>query len=126
MNIFQNLIDTPENIEIPPDDENEPQLRNLDKEKKEEEIRKLKIENETKLKNLFENKLMKAIMAEIGQAIKQAFVYAGRREAPTMAAKLGIPQKERDLQAMIDDINEKGVAAVIDTIEKLMDDEIFE
>jgi len=102
------------------------EYENLDVKEQQEKIRKLQIGNEKELRNLVEKPLIKAILAEIGQAIQVGFVHAGRREAPAMAQRLGIPERTRDLEKMIDDINEKGINGVIAKIETLMDEEVYE
>lgn len=98
----------------------------LDKKKKSEETRKLMIQNEQSMNNLFSRPLFISMMAELSQSIQTAFIDVPRRESPRLAAILGIPEKEKDLEIELSDIIEKGILAVQGNIERLSDDGIFE
>jgi len=114
------------NIEISNDwsgEENQPLT--LDHQKTTEQIRKLQIENEAALNNLIEKKMIQAVIEAIGQSVQVSFIDLGRRESSTMAAILGIPEKERDIESMINAMIEKGVKAVISNIEKLAGERTF-
>ena len=106
-------------------EENPEYIISLSQKKTQEEIRKLQIANETALNNLIQKKMIQAILESVGQSIQVSFVDSGRREAPIMAATLGIPEKERDIEGMINAMVEKGVKAVIGNIEKLVSEETF-
>ena len=106
-------------------EENPEYIISLTQKKTQEEIRKLQIANETALNNLIQKKMIQAILESVGQSIQVAFVDSGRREAPTMAATLGIPEKERDIEGMINAMIERGVDAVIKNIEKLASEGTF-
>jgi hypothetical protein len=109
-----------------PDEEDDDRYKSLDDEKLEEQIRKLKIGNEKDLKNLIEKPLMIAVMGEIGQSIQNNFVDLAKRNANTWANLLGCPEREREIEQMIGDMIEGGINGVIDDIERLSDEGIFE
>lgn len=98
----------------------------LQGQKLKEEVRKLRIGNEKEIGNLIEKQLVISILNEIGHTIQTVFVDRGRRESALMAAKLGIPEKERELEKMLNDQDERGINTLLDTINKLCDDGVFE
>lgn len=116
-------IETPQSPGDWSGEENQPLT--LDQQKTTEQIRKYQIENEAALNNLIEKKMIQAILEAVGQSVQVSFIDLGRREAPTMAAILGIPEKERDIEGMINTMVEKGVKAVIGNIEKLAGEGTF-
>ena len=130
MNIFQNLIDKPENIEIPPDDENDSQdyqaTFHLESELKKEQIREKKIKNEKSINNLVERTMAQAMIEAVGQEIQTAFVDFSRRESPVIAAMLGIPHLERDLENILSKKIQVSIDAVKATCVKLARDGMFE
>ena len=130
MNIFQNLIDTPENIEIPPDDENDsieiPGAFHLNAEYRKEQIREKKIKNEESINNLVERKMAQAMIEAVGQEIQTAFVDFSRRESPVIAALLGIPHLERDLENILSNKIQVSIDAVKSTCVKLAGSGMFE
>ena len=127
MNIFQNLIDTPENIELPPDDSQEYQgAFHLDAEYKKEQIREKQIKNETAISNLILRKMTQAMIESVGQEIQTAFVDFSRRESPVIAALLGIPHLERDLENILSKKIQVSIDAVKATCVKLAGDGMFE
>lgn len=109
----------------PPQDVYE-EAYSLQEKKLQEEVRKLKIGNDIAMRNLVEKKLVQAILAEVGHTLQTVIVDRGRREAPIMAAKLGIPEKERDLEVMLNDQDERAMNALVNTIERLCDEGVFE
>ena len=130
MNIFQNLIDTPENIEIPPDDENDsieiPGAFHLNAEYRKEQIREKKIKNEQSINSLVERTMAQAMIEAVGQAIQTSFVDFSRRESPVIAAMLGIPHLERDLENILSKKIQVSIEAVKATCVKLAGDGMFE
>ena len=110
---------------IEPQEEKEEYVPNLQERKIKQEIRKLEIDNEIKLRNLVDRKLVQSILAEVGHAIQTNLVDRGRREAPVMSAKLGIPQLERDLEMMLNKQDEKSIESIIGVIENLCNDDVF-
>jgi hypothetical protein len=110
----------------PGGDYHDDKYKSLDDEKLEEQIRKLKIGNEKDLKNLIEKPLMIAVMGEIGQSIQNNFVDLAKRNANTWANLLGCPEREREIEQMIGNMIEGGISGVIDDIERLSDEGIFE
>ncbi len=98
----------------------------LTEKKTKEEIRKLQISNEQALRNLIEKKMVKAMLNEIGHQMEVSFVEAGRRESPTMAAKLEIPEKTHELNKLIDGFIKTGIDSMQERIRNLSRDEAFE
>lgn len=94
--------------------------------KTQEEIRKLQIDNETKLRNLVEKKMVQAILGKISFSIKTNFVDTPKREAHDFAARLGIPEREHDVEILLADIIENGLNSTISEIETMIRDETFE
>lgn len=85
----------------------------------------LKIDNEVKLGNLVDKKLVQAIVDEIAHAIQTSFVDFPRRESPTIAAILGIPEKERDIEIHLSEKIQASILSVISTIERLASEDTF-
>lgn len=98
----------------------------LQEQKTEEEVRKLRIANESALRNLFERDLMISILGEIGHSFQSSVVDQAKRKAPTWAAELGIPDKERQIEKMLSDLGEEEITIVMADIERLSDDGVFE
>lgn len=98
----------------------------LQDKKLEQEIRKLKIQNEKELGNLVSRDLVKSILLEVGQQIQTNFVDLPRRESPNLSAELGIPNKERDLEKLWSDLNRVAIESCINNIDKLVQDGTFE
>lgn len=98
----------------------------LDDKKTKEQIRQLKIKNEKELRALVEKSLVVSIMGEIGQSIQNNFVDQAKRRANVWCNLLGVPSKERQIEAMIGDMIEEGINGVIADIEMLSQDGVFE
>ena len=98
----------------------------LTEEKTSEEIRKLRIDNGLRLRNIVEKSMVQAVMKEIGHQIQTNFVDMARRDAPEVAALLGVPEKERDLERIWADKNASAILSVIDNIERLAMDGTWE
>jgi len=118
--------DNPDPEDDDDDDDSCESIDELDKEKKKEEIRKLRIDNESKLNNLVSKDLVTAMLGEIGHSMQTNFVDLARRESPTLAAELGIANLERDLEKKLSDLIKIGIESVVDNISKLCKDEVFE
>ena len=132
-NIFQHLIDTPETITVDDSlDESSEQETNdllentIDKKIKKEKHRELVLKNEETENNLIPKKMINAVMGELFQSIQTNFVDFARRESPTIAAIMGVPEKERDLENYLKDKIKTSLAAVKSTSIKLLDDGIYE
>lgn len=125
MGLFDNYLldDEPPATKTYDDDE---EYFTLQDKKLEQEIRKLKIQNEKELGNLVSKDLVKAILSEIGHTIQTAFVDLPRREAPRVAAELGIPNQERDLEKMMSDMIRIALDSVTNNVGKLTEDSIYE
>lgn len=100
--------------------------KTLGQRKTQEEIRKLQIDNETKLRNLVEKKMVQAVLGKISFSLKTNFVDTPKREAHDFAARLGIPEKEHDVEMLLADIIETGLNSTVSEIETMMKDETFE
>ncbi len=85
----------------------------------------LKIDNDVKLGNLVEKKLVQAVIEEIGHNIQTSFVDLPRRESPTIAALLGLPERERDIEKYLGEKIQAAIRGVIATITRLADDGTF-
>ena len=94
--------------------------------KLEEEIRKLKIGNEKELRKLIERELVTGILGEIGQSIKNNFLDQAKRRSNAWANLLGIPEKERQIEKLISEMQTDGIRAMKADIERLSDDKVFE
>ena len=125
MNIFQNYLE-PENV--PPDDDHEEyqEDNSIDTKIKNENHRKLLLANEKEENNLIEKKMINAVLGEIQHSIHTNFVDLPRRESPTIAARMGVPEKERDLEKMLQEKIKISLIAVKSTVAKLLDDGIYE
>lgn len=97
----------------------------LQEKKLAEEIRKLNINNEKELRNLVEKDLVKAILGELGQSVKNNIVDQAKRKAYQWAAELGIPEKERSIEKLLSDLGEEEINGVLADIRKLIDDGVF-
>ncbi len=127
MNIFQNLLDEQKTETIPPDDfQGNGEYISRTERKTDEEIRKLKIGNEKELNNLIERKMAQAMIEEMGHSIQTTLVDFARRESPVIAALLGIPHLERDLEKLLSDKIHIAIESVKGTCVKLASDRLFE
>ena len=108
------------------EDYNDDDYLSLSKEEKKEKVRKLKIENESKLRALVEKDLVTSIFGEMGQSIQNNVVDQAKRKANTWAALLGIPGKERDIEKLLSDLGEEIVNGLTGDIERLVNDEVWE
>ena len=70
----------------------------LTEQKTREEVRKLKIGNEKEINTLVLKTLVRAILEEVGHGIQTNFINLPRREAATIAAMVGVPEKERIIE----------------------------
>lgn len=128
MSIFSDYTDEedlPERFSLPSDNGNE-EFQTLQDKKIEEEIRKLKIGNEKELRKLIERELVVGIMGEIGQSIQRNFLDQSKRRSNTWANQLGIPEKEREIENLINEMMTEGIRSMKADIERLSDDGVFE
>ncbi len=127
MNIFQNLLDEQQTETIPPDDfQGNGEYITRTERKTDEEIRKLKIDNEIKLKILIERKMAQAMIEEMGHSIQVGFVDFARRESHSIAAILKVPHLERDLEKLLSDKIDIVIESAKVTCIKLTSDRLFE
>lgn len=120
------LFDYSQFDDEPEKDNYDDDYEDLDSKKKKEEIRKLKIGNEKELKNLVEKNLIISILGEVGQSIQNNFVDQSKRKANVWASKLGVIERERDIEFMIGEMIEEGISGVIMDIERLSNEGVFE
>jgi hypothetical protein len=99
---------------------------NLQDKKLHEEWRGKLIDNEVKLGNLIPANTMKSIIGEISQSIQSNIVDQAKRKSSEWAAKLGIMEKERDIEMLLSDLGEEEISGVIADIERLMDSGSFD
>lgn len=118
-NIFDDYIDDDDSLD-------EEVKLSLTEKKISEEIRKLKIQNEKELNNLVEKKMVIAVLGQIGQEIRTSFVDMPRRESEFIAAKLGIPEKVKDLELLWSEINSNALDSMKAQVESLQNNEIWE
>ncbi len=110
----------------PPDGPENESYVGLDDELKKEAIREKYIKNETSIKNLILRKMAQAIIEEMGHSIQTSLVDFARRESPVIAALLGIPHLERDLEKLLSDKIHIAIESVKTTSIKLASDRLFE
>lgn len=70
----------------------------LTEQKTKEEVRRLKILNEKEINILVLRTQARAILLEIGHDIQINFIDLPRRESATIAAMIGVPEKERIIE----------------------------
>lgn len=116
----------PKQIKINDNKKTDQRPTNLIEKKTFEEVRKLQIANEQSINNLIPKTMIKSMLGEISQSLRTNFIDLPRRESPTLAAKWGIQNLERDVEFDIAEIIEKGLSATIETIERLCQEEYFE
>ena len=128
MNIFQNILD--EQLNNSPDSERETEsqeeYQHIDDKIKNEKHRELVIKNEQSENNLIPKKMIQAIIGDISHSIQTNFIDLPKRESHTIAARLGIPEKERELEKLFQEKIKMSVTTVKRNIEKLLDDGIYE
>lgn len=123
-NIFSDYLDGPDEPEENGSDEYEGY--SLSEQKTKEEVRKLQITNEALINNLVLKSMVKSVLGQIGQELKTAFVDMPRRESGTVAAKLGIPEKEKELERLWSEINQKALDSMKSAVAAMQKDEIWE
>ncbi len=92
---------------------------NLHLEKILEEIRQLRIKNETALDNLITKSRARAVIARYGEIQQVYFVQMPRREAAGLAAVLGIEGQAKKLENLLNEIVEKGLNACRNELKKI-------
>ena len=84
---------------------------NLHQEKVREEVRQLKIRNESALNNMIPKSQVKAVIAKYGEIQQVYFTQMPRREAANICAALGIEGQAKKLENLLNEIVEKGLNA---------------
>lgn len=98
----------------------------LQKAKLRADTRYKEIQSEKELNNLIERPLMKSIIAQISQEIQTTFVDFPKREATELAAKLGLPDKDREVEIFLAEKIEIALDAVVAAIDRFIDDRVYE
>ena len=91
-----------------------------------QEIKRLKIANNKELNNLVELKLVISVIGEIGQSVKSHIVDQSKRKSKQWADLLGIPERERELEKLLEDLGEEEISGFQADIKKFMDDGLWE
>ena len=110
----------------PAEDSETEEYQTLQDKKIEEEIRKLKIGNEKELRKLIERELVTGILGEIGQSIKNNFLDQSKRRSNAWANLLAVPEKERQIEQLIEEMVTEGIRGMKSDISRLSDDKVFE
>jgi hypothetical protein len=84
------------------------------------------LDNIIKIGDMIPKKMMQGFIGQISQGIKNNFVDLPRREAELLSARLGIPEKARDLERMWSEYNRTAIENMKAEVEKLQKDDIYE
>lgn len=98
----------------------------LTEQKTEAEVRKLKIGNEKEMNILVLRTLARAILEEIGHGIQTNFINLPRRESATIAAMVGVPEKERIIEKYLSEKIQDAVMSLQTQIAEKVADGTFE
>ena len=90
-----------------------------------EEVRQLRIRNETALNNLIPKSQAKAIISRYGEIQQVYFVQMPRREAANICAALGIEGQVKTLENILNGIIEKGLDACRNELKNIKGDLIW-
>lgn len=103
-----------------------PEHFNVNDKRTHEQWRKDYLANETTTRNLIEKPMVQAVLKQIGHGLQTNFVDIARRESATLAARWEIPEKERVIEKDIADLIEKGLVAMIEELERMGREEVWE
>ena len=98
----------------------------LTEQKTREEVRKLKIGNEKEINTLVLRSLARAILEEIGHSIQTNFINLPRRESATIAAMVGVPEKERIIEKYLSEKIQDAVKSLQTQVAEKVTDGTFE
>jgi hypothetical protein len=98
----------------------------LTEQKTKAEVRKLKIGNEKEINTLVLRTLTRAILEEIGHSIQTNFINLPRRESATIAAMVGVPEKERIIEKYLSEKIQDAVISLQSQIAEKVADGTFE
>ncbi len=98
----------------------------LTEQKTEAEVRKIKIGNEKEINNLVLRTLTRAILEAVGHSIQTNFIDLPRRESATIAAMVGVPEKERIIEKYLSEKIQDAVMSLKTQISEKVIDGSFE
>lgn len=98
---------------------------NLEVQKTQEQVRKLRIDNDLKEGKAMPSDLVHGMINEIGQSLRNNFIDQAKRNAPIWAATLGVPERERDIEMMISEMVQDGIQGVKGDIRRLVEEGAF-
>ena len=98
----------------------------IDKKIKDETHRKLLLTNEQTENNLIPKKMIQAVIGDLSYSIQSNLVDLPRRDSAEIAAILGVPEKERDLENILQKKIKTSIAAIKARAIKLLDDGTYE
>ena len=98
----------------------------LTEQKTEAEVRKIKIGNEKEINNLVLRTLTRAILEAVGHSIQTNFIDLPRRESATIAAMVGVPEKERIIEKYLSEKIQDAVMSLKTQIAEKVTDRSFE
>lgn len=85
-----------------------------------EQGRKLKIENDKNEGALIPVDMFHSVINDIGHSVQNNFIDQPKRCAASWAARLGIPQKERDIEKMMADMIKDGIQGVKSNLSEIV------
>ncbi len=98
----------------------------LTEQKTEAEVRKIKIGNDKEMNILVLRSQARAILEVVGHGIQTNFVDLPRRESATMAAMVGVPDKERILEKYLSEKIQDAIKSTLSQVAEKVADRAFE
>ena len=86
----------------------------------------MKIGNEKEINTLVLRSLARAILEEIGHSIQTNFINLPRRESATIAAMVGVPEKERIIEKYLSEKIQDAVISIQNQVAEKVADGTFE
>ena len=127
MNPFKEILnETPDNNDSPDTQEQDPLDRSIDRKIKDETHRQKLLTNEQTENNLIPKKMIQAVIGDLSYSIQSNLVDLPRRDSAEIAAILGVPEKERDLENILQKKIKTSIAAIKARAMKLLDDGTYE
>ena len=98
----------------------------LTEQKTEAEVRKLKIGNEKEMNILVLRTQARAILEAVGHGIQTNFVNLPRRESATIAAMVGVPDKERIIEKYLSEKIQEAIKSMLSQVDEKVANRVFE
>ena len=98
----------------------------LTEQKTEAEVRKIKISNEKEMNILVLRTQARAILEAIGHGIQTNFVNLPRRESATIAAMVGVPDKERIIEKYLSEKIQEAIKSMLSQVDEKVTGRVFE